>query len=167
MDIRKIKNLIELVEESGIDEIEIREGDGQIRITRRRENPNPPLAPIAPLPPTFVAAAEAPKPAPAASTTASDPEAPASPAPEADGLPDGHVVTSPMVGTFYGSASPGDPPFVSVGKRIEPGDTLCIIEAMKILNQIESEVKGEVVAVVAENGHPVEYGQPLFVIAAD
>ncbi len=159
MDIRKIKNLIELVEESGIDEIEIREGEGQIRITRRRENPNPSLAPVAP---TLVAVAESPKPAapsrPVDSATLSSASA------EADALPPGHIVTSPMVGTFYQSSAPGDPPFVSVGAHIAQGETLCIIEAMKLLNQIPSEVAGKVVAVLAENGHPVEYGQPLFVI---
>lgn len=165
MDIRKIKNLIELVEESGIDEIEIREGEGQIRITRRRENPNPPLASVAPLPPTSIASPETQKP-PLVPSSA-DPGALSTAEEAADGLPAGHVVTSPMVGTFYQSSSPSDPPFVSVGAQVAQGDTLCIIEAMKILNQIESEVRGKVVAMVAENGHPVEYGQPLFVIAVD
>ncbi|WP_025769630.1 acetyl-CoA carboxylase biotin carboxyl carrier protein [Thioalkalivibrio sp. HK1] len=165
MDIRKIKNLIELVEESGIDEIEIREGDGQIRITRRRENPNPPAAPVALHPQASIALPETQK--PPSVPVAADSGALSS-VPEADdGLPAGHVVTSPMVGTFYQSSSPNDPPFVSVGAQVAQGDTLCIIEAMKILNQIESEVKGKVAAVVAENGHPVEYGQPLFVIATD
>ena len=152
MDIRKVKKLIELLEASGVDEIEIHEGEESVRITRRRE----PL----PVPVQHYHAAPA-----AAVATAAPP--PAGAAAAEDRLPPGYVVTSPMVGTFYQASSPGSKPFVSVGQRVVPGDTLCIIEAMKVLNQIESEVAGEVKAVVAENGHPVEYGEPLFVIDTD
>ena len=165
MDIRKVKKLIEMLESSGVDEIEIHEGEESVRITRRRDPPAAPVhhyhaAPAAvPLPAAYPPAGG---PAPAAATTASGGEAEAE-----DRLPPGYVVTSPMVGTFYQASSPGSKPFVSIGQRVAPGDTLCIIEAMKILNQIESEVSGEVKAIVAENGHPVEYGEPLFVIDTD
>ena len=162
MDIRKVKKLIELLESSGVDEIEIHEGDGSVRVTRRRDPPAAPVhhyhaapaaAPLTAMPPP------AGGPAPGGGVT---------PETEAEGqLPPGYVVTSPMVGTFYQASSPGSKPFVSIGQRVAPGDTLCIIEAMKILNQIESEVAGEVKAVIAENGHPVEYGEPLFVIDTD
>ena len=156
MDIRKVKKLIELLEASGVDEIEIHEGEESVRITRRRE----PL----PVPVQHYHAAPAAAVAPAATPPAGAATAPAA---AEDRLPPGYVVTSPMVGTFYQASSPGSKPFVSVGQRVVPGDTLCIIEAMKVLNQIESEVAGEVKAVVAENGHPVEYGEPLFVIDTD
>ena len=164
MDIRKVKKLIELLESSGVDEIEIHEGEESVRVTRRRDPPAAPVhhyhaVPAAALPAAYPPAGG---PAPAAATTASGAEAEAE-----DRLPPGYVVTSPMVGTFYQASSPGSKPFVSIGQRVAPGDTLCIIEAMKILNQIESEVAGEVKAVVAENGHPVEYGEPLFVIDTD
>ena len=161
MDIRKVKKLIELLEASGVDEIEIHEGEESVRVTRRRE----PL----PVPVQHYHAAPAGAVAPAAPPPAAPPPAGAAAAPAAaeDRLPPGYVVTSPMVGTFYQASSPGSKPFVSVGQRVVPGDTLCIIEAMKVLNQIESEVAGEVKAVVAENGHPVEYGEPLFVIDTD
>ena len=155
MDIRKVKKLIELLEASGVDEIEIHEGEESVRVTRRREPPPVPVQHYHAAPAAAVAPA-APPPAPAATV---QPEAEAE-----DRLPPGYVVTSPMVGTFYQASSPGSKPFVSVGQRVAPGDTLCIIEAMKVLNQIESEVAGEVKAVAAENGHPVEYGEPLFVI---
>ena len=163
MDIRKVKKLIELLESSGVDEIEIHEGEESVRVTRRRDPPAAPVhhyhaAPaVAPSPAVYATAGG---PAPAAATTASGAEA-------EDQLPPGYVVTSPMVGTFYQASSPGSKPFVSIGQRVAPGDTLCIIEAMKILNQIESEVAGEVKAIIAENGHPVEYGEPLFVIDTD
>ena len=156
MDIRKVKKLVELLEASGVDEIEIHEGEESVRITRRREPLPVPLQHYQAAPAAAVALA-APPPA----------EAAAAPAAAEDRLPPGYVVTSPMVGTFYQASSPGSKPFVSVGQRVVPGDTLCIIEAMKVLNQIESEVAGEVKAVVAENGHPVEYGEPLFVIDTD
>ena len=164
MDIRKVKKLIELLESSGVDEIEIHEGEESVRVTRRRD---PPAAPVhhyhavpavAPLPAVYPPAGGS---APDIST------APGAEVEAGDQLPPGYVVTSPMVGTFYQASSPGSKPFVSIGQRVAPGDTLCIIEAMKILNQIESEVAGEVKAIIAENGHPVEYGEPLFVIDAD
>ena len=161
MDIRKVKKLIDLLENSSVDEIEIHEGEESVRVTRHRD---PPAAPVhhyhaAP------AAAPAATPLPAggsvpAATTAAESGTDSQ-------LPPGFVVTSPMVGTFYQASSPGSKPFVSIGQRVTPGDTLCIIEAMKILNQIESEVAGEVKAIIAENGHPVEYGEPLFVIDTD
>ena len=162
MDIRKVRKLIELLEKSGVDEIEIHEGEGSVRVTRHRD---PPAAPVhhyhaAPaLTPGAVPVPPAGAPAPSGATE---------PAAATEGqLPPGYVVASPMVGTFYQASSPGSKPFVAIGQRVAPGDTLCIIEAMKILNQIESEVAGEVTAIIAENGHPVEYGEPLFVIDTD
>ena len=151
MDIRKVKKLIELLEESGLAELEIHEGEESVRISRHSS------APIAqPTAPAPTAA-----PAPAASQPANTR---ASFGAEEDILPDGHVVTSPMVGTFYASATPSAAAFVDVGQRVKLGDTLCIIEAMKILNHIEADVVGIVEAVLAENSQPVEFGQPLFVI---
>ena len=155
MDIRKVKKLIELLDNSDVDEIEIHEGEESVRIARRREPLSAPVQ-IYHAPPVQPSA-----PAPGA---AARPEAAQE---EEDQLPPGHVVTSPMVGTFYQASSPGSKPFVSVGQKVAPGDTLCIIEAMKILNQIESEVAGEVKVVIAENGSPVEYGEPLLVIDTD
>jgi acetyl-CoA carboxylase biotin carboxyl carrier protein len=146
MDIRKVKKLIELLESSGIAEIEISEGEESVRISRYSQ-PVPSVAPVAQAP----AAAEAP-PQPA--------DAPADPAKPSSG----HEVTAPMVGTFYASPSPGAKPFVEIGSTISAGDTICIIEAMKMMNQIEADVSGKVVSILAENGHPVEFGQPLFVI---
>ena len=161
MDIRKVKKLIDLLENSS-DEIEIHEGEESVRVTRHREPPAAPVhhyhaAPAA----GAVTAAPASVAGPVPGGTAVSDTATDSP------LPPGYVVTSPMVGTFYQASSPGSKPFVSTGQRVAPGDTLCIIEAMKILNQIESEVAGEVKAIIAENGHPVEYGEPLFVIDTD
>lgn len=154
MDIRKIKKLIELLEESGIAELEIREGEESVRIARGGSAP-------------AHAPAHAPAPAPAA-PPASAPAAgtPSTPEPvdTSGGLPSGHVVESPMVGTYYSASAPNSPPFVEVGQEVKPGDTLCIIEAMKILNQIEAEVSGKVKAILVENGSPVEFGQPLMVI---
>lgn len=150
MDIRKVKKLIELLEESGIAEIEIKEGEESVRISRT--NPNAPVMPMqyAAVPPPLAAppSVEA-----AASTTSN--EAP---------IVSGHQVTSPMVGTYYEASSPGSAPFTEVGKQVKVGDVLCIIEAMKMLNQIESDKAGTVKAVLAENGQPVEFSQPLFVI---
>ena len=151
MDIRKLKKLIELLNESDVAEIEIREGEESVRISR--------YSSVAPAPvPTTAIAPPPPAPAPAPAETGSA-QAEAEPA-----LPEGHVVKSPMVGTFYRAPSPGAKPFVEVGDRVEAGDTLCIIEAMKILNQIEADQAGTVAAILVENGEPVEYGQPLFVI---
>ena len=148
MDIRKVKKLIELLDESGIAEIEITEGDDSVRISRYS-----PSAPIAP------ATAQFAPPAPSAAPAAAAPFA--APAETAD---DGTEVKSPMVGTYYAASSPGAAPYVQVGDRVNEGDTLCIIEAMKMMNQIESEVSGVVKSIRLQNGEPVEFGQTLFVI---
>jgi acetyl-CoA carboxylase biotin carboxyl carrier protein len=151
MDLRKLKKLIDLVQESGISELEVTEGEEKVRIAKYA-------------PPAAVAAAPAPAlsiPLPAAAPTPS--VAPAANAPAND-LPDGHIVKSPMVGTFYRCASPGAKPFVDIGQKVAAGERLCIIEAMKLMNEIESDVDGVVKAILVENGQPVEYGQPLFVI---
>lgn len=153
MDIRKVKKLIELLDESGIAEIEIKEGEESVRISRYAQGAAPTVSMAAPQP----AAMQAPPPAHAGSP-ASAPPAPAEPEET------GHQVTAPMVGTFYASSSPGSPPFVQVGDRIKAGDTLCIVEAMKMMNQIESEVSGVIKSIRVQNGDPVEYGQVLFVI---
>jgi len=147
MDIRKVKKLIELLEESQIAEIEIHEGEESVRICRLQA-----AAPVAAAP----VAVAAPAPVVAAATVA----APAEPA-----KPEGHTVTSPMVGTFYEASSPGAKPFVEIGQQVNVGDTLCIIEAMKMLNQIEADKAGTVSARLVENGQPVEFGQSLFVIS--
>jgi acetyl-CoA carboxylase biotin carboxyl carrier protein len=147
MDLRKLKTLIELVESSGIGELEIQEGEERVRITRGAR-PSEAPAPV----PVYATAAPLAAPAPA--------EAPAAPA-----EPEGHLVRSPMVGTFYRATSPGVKPFVEVGDLVQIGDTLCIIEAMKLMNEIEADKAGVVKQVLAENGQPVEYGQPLVVIA--
>lgn len=147
MDIRKVKKLIELLEESDVAEIEIREGEESVRISRGQ-----PAAPVMQAPVAAAPLAAAPQVA-APQPVASEPE-----------LPPGSVVESPMVGTFYRSASPGSKPFVEIGQSVSRGDTICIIEAMKILNQIESEVSGTVRAVLIEDGQPVEFGEPLIVI---
>jgi len=147
MDLRKLKKLIDLVQESGIAELEITEGEEKVRISRvgqgaqavgvpAQASAGPTVAAVAALPP----ASEAPAPV------------------------EGHVVKSPMVGTFYRAASPGAKPFVEVGDEVSPGDTLCIIEAMKLLNEIEADQGGAVKEVYVENGQPVEYGEPLFLI---
>jgi acetyl-CoA carboxylase biotin carboxyl carrier protein len=150
MDIRKVKKLIELLEESGISEIEITEGEESVRISRYPQGIAYGPAPAAP--PVGVQAAAAP------AATPAQPSAP--PPPPAEG----HTVAAPMVGTFYASPAPGAKPFVQIGSKVEVGDTLCIIEAMKMMNQIEGDAAGTVVAILAENGEPVEFGQPLFVI---
>ncbi len=160
MDLRKLKTLIDLVAESGIAEIEVTEGEDKVRIVKNNPAPAMPMSMPAP---TYVSApmpAAPPAVAPAAAAAAA---APAAAAPAAE-EPKGHVVKSPMVGTFYRSPSPGAASFVEVGQTVKPGDTLCIIEAMKLLNEIEAEVAGEVKEVLVENGQAVEYGQPLFVI---
>jgi acetyl-CoA carboxylase biotin carboxyl carrier protein len=145
MDIRKIKKLIEIIEESDIAEIEINEGEESVRISRYSAAP----APVAYTP--ALAAA----PVAAAPAFAAEPAKP---------QVSGHVVKSPMVGTFYRSASPGSKVFVEVGQKVQVGDTLCIIEAMKILNQIEADASGTVTQILVENGQPVEYDQPMFII---
>ena len=149
MDIRKVKKLIEMLEESSLSEIEIREGEEAIRISRGSSGGTQ-VVHMAPAP-----VHAAPHAAPAASATAS-------PAPAA--LPAGHAVISPMVGTFYRAASPEAKSFVDVGSQVNVGDTLCIIEAMKMMNEIESDKAGVVKAILKENGQPVEYGETLFII---
>ena len=149
MDIRKVKKLIELLEESNIDEIEIKEGEESVRISRNSAQAAaaayaaPPAAPPAPAPAPAAPAAE---PAPAAPATS------------------GHVVNSPMVGTFYRSPSPSSPAFVEVGQTVKIGDVVCIVEAMKMMNQIEADKAGTIEAILVENGEPVEFDQPLFSI---
>ena len=147
MDIRKIKKLIELLEESSLTEIEIVEGEESVRLVRAGHAQAVPLA----APPVIVQSPATT--APIAEQTA-----------EEDQVPEGESVLSPMVGTFYGASSPEAQPFVKLGQTIGVGDTLCIIEAMKMFNQIEADISGTVVAILAENGQPVEYDQPLFVI---
>lgn len=144
MDIRKVKKLIELLEESNIDELEIREGEESVRICRHRHGPPAPAAvPMAAAATAPVAAVTAPAPAPELS---------------------GHVVVSPMVGTFYRAPTPGAKPFVEVGQAVKAGDVLCIVEAMKMMNQIEADRAGTIGAVLVEDGAPVEYDQPLVTI---
>lgn len=142
MDLRKLKTLIDLVEGSGIAELEISEGEERVRITRT----------VAAAPQIY---------APAAPQLVATPVAPQ---PTKSAAPEGHVVKSPMVGTFYRSASPGSKAFVDVGQSVNSGDTLCIIEAMKLLNEIDADQAGIIKAILVENGQPVEFGQPLFVI---
>lgn len=145
MDLRKLKKLIDLVQESGIAELEVTEGEEKVRIARTN---------------TGGAQVYMPQPAAAMPAAAAVP----APAPAAPAEPTGHTLKAPMVGTFYRSPSPGSPAFVEVGQAVTKGQTLCIIEAMKLLNEIESDVAGTVKAILVENGQPVEYGQPLFII---
>src|SRR5579864_695372 len=154
MDIRKIKKLIELLEESGIAEIEIKEGEEAVRISRMPTGPaaTPQVAHLPASPATAAAAAAAAAPAAAAESAALKPK------------PNEHVITAPMVGTFYASPSPGAKPFVEIGDEIKVGQVLCIIEAMKMMNQIEADKAGRIASVMAHNGDPVEFGQPLFVV---
>jgi acetyl-CoA carboxylase biotin carboxyl carrier protein len=154
LDIRKVKKLIELLEESGIAEIEIKEGEEAVRISRM-----PTGGVVTQLQPTYVQAPPAAVAAPAAAASAGAAPA-AAPARRANE----HVVAAPMVGTFYAAATPGAKPFVEIGSEVKEGQVLCIIEAMKMMNQIESDKAGKVTAIMATNGDPVEFGQPLFVI---
>jgi len=150
MDLRKLKKLIDLVQESGIAELEITEGEEKVRINRVGIPGHPGMMtmPQASAPVAFAPSQAAVAPAPAA--------APAE--------PEGHIVKSPMVGTFYRSSAPGSKPFIEIGQNVNAGETLCIIEAMKLLNEIEADQSGVVKKVLVENGQPVEYGQPLFII---
>ena len=148
MDLRKLKKLIDLVEESGITELEVTEGEERVRIAKQ---------PLAAAQQTYVM----PQAAPLAAAAIAAPTAAVEQKSE---LPDGQVVKSPMVGTFYRSASPDSSPFVEVGSAVKAGETLCIVEAMKLLNEIESDCAGTVKAILVENGQPVEYGEPLFII---
>lgn len=149
MDLRKLKKLIDLVEESGIAELEITEGEEKVRIARTL----PGIQPMVMQQPQQIVAAPAPVAAAPALAVAALPS-----------VPDGHVVKSPMVGTFYRSNSPGGKAFVDVGQSVAAGETLCIIEAMKLMNEIESDAAGTIKAILVENGQPVEYGEPLFVV---
>ncbi|SMG57303.1 acetyl-CoA carboxylase biotin carboxyl carrier protein [Paraburkholderia susongensis] len=154
MDLRKLKTLIDLVSESGISELEVTEGEGKVRIVKNA-------------PPVYVqpSASYAPQQfAPQAPAAGFDAPAASAPAAPAVAAPQGHVVTSPMVGTFYRAPSPGADPFVQVGDTVKEGQTICIIEAMKLLNEIESDKSGVVKEILVENGQAVEYGQPLFVV---
>ena len=152
MDLRKLKKLIDLVEQSGIAELEITEGEEKVRISRSGVAQT-----VAP-----VAAQAQPVAAPPAAPAAAPGSAP--PAPEVPQAPEGHTMKAPMVGTFYRSPAPGAKAFVEVGQQVAEGDVLCIIEAMKLLNEIEADHAGTIKAILAENGQPVEYGQPLFII---
>lgn len=159
MDLRKLKTLIDLVAESEISELEITEGDGKVKIVKSK--PQAEMATVyspMSMPQMYPAAAPAPQ-APAAAPVAAPEAEAAAPAQE-----EGYVVKAPMVGTFYRSPSPNAAPFVDVGKRVSEGDTLCIVEAMKLLNEIEADVSGVVKKILVENGEPVEFGQPLFII---
>ncbi|NSX12662.1 acetyl-CoA carboxylase biotin carboxyl carrier protein [Cupriavidus taiwanensis] len=152
MDLRKLKTLIDLVAESGISELEVTEGDGKVRIVK--QPPQVVAAPMA-MPQMQALPAAAPAAVPAGAAAPAEPVAQ---------LPAGHVVTSPMVGTFYRAPSPGAAPFVNVGDSVKEGQTVCIIEAMKLLNEIECDKAGVIKEILVENGQAVEYGQPLFVI---
>lgn len=152
MDIRKVKKLIELLEESNLDELEIKEGEESVRISRHSRN-------AAAAMPVYMPPAVPAQPGLTAATVTSSEGEPAE-----QTLPTGHAITSPMVGTFYRAPSPNAKAFVELGQSVEKGDTLCIIEAMKMMNPIESEVSGTVAAILVENGMPVEYGQTLFII---
>ena len=151
MDLRKLKTLIDLVQQSDIAELEITEGEEKVRISRFGGASAPVMMAHAPQPMMQMPATETPEAAP--------PAAEAAPA-----EPEGHIVKSPMVGTFYRSSAPGSKPFVEVGSPIKSGETVCIIEAMKLLNEIEADADGVIKAILVENGQPVEYGQPLFTI---
>ena len=150
MDLRKLKKLIDLVQESGISELEVTEGEEMVRIAKHSTGPAP--MSYAPQAPVMHAAPAAAAPA-AVAPAASEPT-----------LPDGHVVKSPMVGTFYRASAPGAKPIVEVGQTVAVGDILCIIEAMKLMNEIEADAAGTIKAILVENGEPLEYGEPLFII---
>lgn len=152
MDLRKLKKLIDLVEESGIAELEVTEGEEKVRIVKHNA---PPIQ--------HGYAAQQATPAAALPVVAVSPPAATATAVEAERV-EGHIVKAPMVGTFYRSASPGSDPFVEIGSTIKAGETLCIIEAMKLLNEIESDHTGTIKAILVENGQPVEYGEPLFIV---
>ena len=152
MDIRKVKKLIELLEESGIAEIEIKEGEEAVRISRMPTTALRQAGPVAALPLQQLPPPEAPPAVAAPVAEAAKPR------------PNEHVITAPMVGTFYGSPSPGAKAFVEIGDEIKVGQVLCIIEAMKMMNQIEADKAGRIASVMARNGDPVEFGQPLFIV---
>ena len=151
MDLRKLKSLIDLVQQSGIAELEITEGEEKVRICRTGPAAAPPAAPTQ----VYTVAPGAPAPAAGPGAVAPAPDEPA----------EGHVIRSPMVGTFYRSSAPGAKSFVDIGQAVKAGETICIIEAMKLLNEIESDRDGTVKAILVENGQPVEYGEPLFILS--
>lgn len=157
MDIRKIKKLIEMLEESDLVELEIKEGEESVRLSRVSTRAPVQAAQIQHYAPTPAVSAAAP------ASAGSAPAAVSTPAPSE--APKGHTVRSPMVGTYYSAAAPGSPPFVKKGQSVKIGDTLCVIEAMKMFNQVESDAAGMVVEILVENGQPVEFDQPLYVIA--
>ncbi|MEO8717841.1 MAG: acetyl-CoA carboxylase biotin carboxyl carrier protein [Burkholderiales bacterium] len=157
MDLRKLKKLIDLVQESGIAELEITEGEEKVKIVKGGEATVTPLAPSAPAATTTAPAAPGPASAAAAATTAT--------AAITEPVAEGHVLKAPMVGTFYRSAAPEAKVFVELGQSIKAGETVCIIEAMKLMNEIEADATGVIKAILVENGQPVEFGQPLFIIA--
>jgi acetyl-CoA carboxylase biotin carboxyl carrier protein len=152
MDLRKLKKLIDLVQESGIAELEITEGEEKVKIVKGGEATVTPIAPVAPRAPVVAATGAAPAAPTATGAAAEEP------------VPSGHLLKAPMVGTFYRSPSPEAKPFVEVGQNIKAGETVCIIEAMKLMNEIEADATGMIKAILVESGQPVEYGQPLFII---
>jgi acetyl-CoA carboxylase biotin carboxyl carrier protein len=158
MDIRKVKKLIELIDETGVSEIEIQEGEERVRISRKSD----PAIPHYVLTSPPVSHQQVPQSSPGSTTPLAQAAPTNTTTPNA--AADGHVITSPMVGTMYRSPSPTQPPFVNVGSKVSAGDVLCIVEAMKMLNQIESDKTGTIIEILVENGQPVEFGQPLFVI---
>ena len=160
MDLRKIKKLIDLLEESNLAEIEIKEGEESVRLARA---PRGGYAPVAAAPVAAVALPSQPT-APMPMSSPSEAATGSSAKPAAAALPDGHVLRAPMVGTYYASSAPDKPPFATVGQTVKAGDTLAIIEAMKMFNPIEADVSGTILAVLTESGSPVEFDQPLFVI---
>ena len=163
MDLRKLKKLIDLVEASLISELEVTEGEESVRIVKTHPISQAPIAPV-----TYSVSAPTPAPIPSVQTVQGTPAAtPMTTMVETSNesaLPEGYVVKSPMVGTFYTSSSPTAEPYVTIGQRVAVGDTLCIIEAMKLLNEIEADQAGEIKAILVENGEPVEYNEPLFII---
>lgn len=154
MDLRKLKTLIDLVAESDISELEVTEGESKVRIVKN----------AAQAPQSQMVMMQAPQQAVAAPVAAAPTAAASAPAPVVEAAPAGHVVKSPMVGTFYRASAPGSAPFVDIGSSVKEGDTLCLIEAMKLLNEIDADASGTIKQILVENGQPVEYGQPLFII---
>ncbi len=154
MDLRKLKTLIDLVAESDIAELEVTEGESKVRILK--SSPAPQSQMVMMQPPAAPQQVAGPTPSPAPVTAIA--------APVLAAVPEGHIIKSPMVGTFYRSSAPGTPPYVEIGSSVKEGDTLCIIEAMKLLNEIDADAAGVIKQILVENGQPVEFGQPLFVI---
>lgn len=158
MDLKLVKNLLDLISESEVNEVSIEEGDFKLKVKKQSDSPSQLHYQIPPQQQQAPAPAPAPQPAATPPSSGSAEEAPS------ESQPDGEVIKSPIVGTFYEAASPDSDPFVKVGDTIKKGDTLCIVEAMKIMNEIESEVSGTIQKIIVENGQPVEFDQPLFII---